>query len=142
MGQSRHLFVYFRPFLITTPIIQLKKVHRIWTHGRRMVGADETKELWRQTFFRFVSSMYNFCGYIGNHLYLKFFHTWPYLTQLVRAFTVISRFQEKIYRLWFLSKLKVRERGQFLDFDLSRMLQKTRPLFMGLSRPLFLYFVF
>ena len=44
-------FVYFRPFLITISIIQIEKsidgVLMIQTRGRRMVGADETTELWR-----------------------------------------------------------------------------------------------
>ena len=50
MGQSRPLFVYFRPFLITISI-QIEKsvdgVLGIQTRGRRMVDADETTELWR-----------------------------------------------------------------------------------------------
>ena len=45
------LFVYFCPFLITISIIQIEKrldrVLGIWTRGRRMVGADETPELWQ-----------------------------------------------------------------------------------------------
>ena len=49
----RPLFVYFRSFLITiSVIIQIEKildgVLGIRTHGRRMVGADKTTELWRQ----------------------------------------------------------------------------------------------
>ena len=51
IGQSRPLFVYFRPFLITIAIIQIEKsldgVHGIQTHGRLMVGSDDTTELWR-----------------------------------------------------------------------------------------------
>ena len=51
MRQSRPLFVYFRSFLITISIIQIEKsidgVLGIQTWGRRMVGADETTELWR-----------------------------------------------------------------------------------------------
>ena len=51
MGQSRPLFVYFRYFLDTISIIQIEKsvdgVLGIQTRGRRMVGADETTELWR-----------------------------------------------------------------------------------------------
>ena len=51
MGQSRPLFVYFRDFLNTISIIQIEKsvdgVLGIQTWGRRMVGADETTELWR-----------------------------------------------------------------------------------------------
>ena len=51
MGQSRPLFVYFRHFLDTISIIQIEKsidgVLGIRTRGRRMIGADETTELWR-----------------------------------------------------------------------------------------------
>ena len=51
MGQSRPLFVYFRYFLDTISIIQIEKsvdgVLGNQTRGCRMVGADETNELWR-----------------------------------------------------------------------------------------------
>ena len=49
MGQSRPLFVYFRHFLITITIIEksIEGVLGIRTRGRRMVGTDETTELWR-----------------------------------------------------------------------------------------------
>ena len=49
MGQSRPLFVYFRYFLDTISIIEksVDGVLGIRTRGRRMVGADETTELWR-----------------------------------------------------------------------------------------------
>ena len=50
MGQSGLIFVYFRSFLITISI-QIEKsidgVLGIRTWGHRMVGADETTELWR-----------------------------------------------------------------------------------------------
>ena len=50
MGQSRPLFVYFRSFLVTISM-QIEKcidgVLEIRTRGRRIVGADETTELWR-----------------------------------------------------------------------------------------------
>ena len=50
MGRSRPLFVYFRTFLITISIIQIEKsvdgVLGIQTQCCRMVGADETTELW------------------------------------------------------------------------------------------------
>ena len=56
MGQSRPLFVYFRYFLDTISIIQIEKsvdgVLGIQTWGRKMVGADETMELWRPSIFR------------------------------------------------------------------------------------------
>ena len=55
MGQSRPLFVYFRYFFDTISIIQIEKsldgVLGIRTWGRRMVGADETAELWRPPIF-------------------------------------------------------------------------------------------
>ena len=51
MGQCRTLFVYFCPFLITIAIMQIEKsidgVHETQTWGHRMVGADETTDLWR-----------------------------------------------------------------------------------------------
>ena len=49
MGQFRPLFVYFRYFLDTISIIEksVDGVLGIRTQGRRMVGADETTELWR-----------------------------------------------------------------------------------------------
>ena len=54
MGQSRPLFVYFRSFLVTISL-QIEKsiddVLGIWTRGRRLVGADETMELWRPPLF-------------------------------------------------------------------------------------------
>ena len=54
MAQSRPLFVYFRYFLDTISIIQIEKsvygVLGIGTQGRRMVGADETTELWQCLF--------------------------------------------------------------------------------------------
>ena len=51
MGQSRPLFCFYcRSFLVTISI-QIEKskdgVLGIWTRGHRMVGADETTELWR-----------------------------------------------------------------------------------------------
>ena len=51
MGQSRPVFVYFRYFPITISIIQIEKsvdgVLGIRTWGLRMVGVDETMELWQ-----------------------------------------------------------------------------------------------
>ena len=51
MGQSRPLFVYFRPILITIAITQIEisldGVLGIRTHGRMMVGSDNTMALWR-----------------------------------------------------------------------------------------------
>ena len=47
MGQSRPLFVYFCYFLDAISIIQIEKGKNGVNPGRRMVGADETTELWR-----------------------------------------------------------------------------------------------
>ena len=53
MAKPGLFFVYFRPFLIqiTISTIQIEKsidgVLAIRTRGRRMVGTDETTELWR-----------------------------------------------------------------------------------------------
>ena len=59
MGQSRPLFVYFRYFLDTISIIQIEKsingMLGIRTQGRRIVGADETMELWRPPSFESVT---------------------------------------------------------------------------------------
>ena len=55
MAQYRPLFVYFCYFLDTISKIQIEKsidgVLGIWTRGRRMVGADETIELWRPPYY-------------------------------------------------------------------------------------------
>ena len=51
MGQTRPLFVYFRPFLNTMTNIDhlniksIDGVLRIQTRDHRMVGADESNEL-------------------------------------------------------------------------------------------------
>ena len=51
MGHPGIFFVYFRAFLITISIKQIENsidgVLRIQTRSRRMVGADDTTELWR-----------------------------------------------------------------------------------------------
>ena len=51
MAQSRRLFNYFRPFLITISTIPIVKSvygeHGIQNHSPRVVGADETTELCR-----------------------------------------------------------------------------------------------
>lgn len=53
MGQTRTLFVYFRPFLntnfaqnLTLHGISRDGVHGIRTRDRGMVGTDESPELW------------------------------------------------------------------------------------------------
>ena len=68
MGQSRPFFVYFHYFLITISIIQMEKsldgVLGIRTQGRRMLGADETTELWRPPSLR--------CCWLGTTLVKSF----------------------------------------------------------------------
>ena len=61
MGQSRPLFVYFRYFLITISIIEksIDGVLGIRTQGRRMVGADETTELWRPLKLRVIIRIFH-----------------------------------------------------------------------------------
>ena len=65
MGQSRPLFVYFRYFLITISIIQIEKsidgVLGIQTQGHRMVGTDETTELWRPPLVEGNSKQFGSC---------------------------------------------------------------------------------
>ena len=59
LGQSRPLFVYICSFLITISI-QIEKsidgVLGIRTRGHRMVGADETTELWQPPQRLFLSN--------------------------------------------------------------------------------------
>ena len=102
MGQSRPLFVYFRPFLITISIIQIEKsvdgVLGIRTQGRRMVGTDETTELCfrlfnavnkvnsKQMIYKIVddTGSYSLCKLWSSHrpdlLDLKFLQTTEALT--------------------------------------------------------------
>ena len=56
MGQTRPLFVYFRPFLNTTKNMlqnltingrRIDGIFEIWTQDRKMVGTDKSTELWR-----------------------------------------------------------------------------------------------
>ena len=58
-------FCFFRPFHITISIIQIEKsidgAHGIWTRCHRMVGADETTELWRPPSVFSLSSNFIFC---------------------------------------------------------------------------------
>ena len=60
MGNPGLFFVYFRPFLITILIIQIEKsidgVLGIRTHGRMMVGIDDTTELWLPPYLLFIPS--------------------------------------------------------------------------------------
>ena len=62
MGQFRPLYDYFRYCLDTISIIQIEKsrdgVLGIRTLGRRMVGADETTELWRPPKKEFLVNLF------------------------------------------------------------------------------------
>ena len=88
MGQSRPLFVYFHPFLITISIIQIEKsvddVLGIQTQGRRMVGTDKTTEQWRPPFgvcFKISRVLHSSVWVIQTHeqcdqMSNLFFHIW------------------------------------------------------------------
>ena len=84
MGRSRHLFVYFRSFLIqiTISIIQIEKsvdgVLGIRTRGRRMVGEDETTELWWHPSLPLVCS--------------TFFGNWSFLNRNLKYIYFCSTF--------------------------------------------------
>ena len=57
MGQSRPLFVYFHSFLVIISIqieISIDVVLGIRPRGHRMVGADETTELWWPIFYNIL----------------------------------------------------------------------------------------
>ena len=88
MGQSRPLFVYFRSFLITISI-QIEKsvdgVLGIRTQSRRMVGADETTELWRPPLLKiFVIDSFKY----PQHLKVR-------LTSLVQTLLSAQRYGTK-----------------------------------------------
>ena len=76
MGQYRPLFVYFRSFLVTISIEKsIDGVLGIRTRGRKMVGADETTELWRppcRIIVTFDVSLYSIaykqCDQIGRFI--------------------------------------------------------------------------
>ena len=63
MGQFRPLFVYFRSFLVIISI-QIEKsidgVLGIQTWGRRIVGTDETTELWWPPRRTYVNGLWDF----------------------------------------------------------------------------------
>ena len=109
MGQSRPLFVYFCSFLVTISI-QIDKsidgVLGIWTQGRRMVGADETMELWRPPkISKFKEENQN----QKNRLKIKSRGgEWKFLSWLGAA-----SFQGKLFKLNFCKKvwLKARKSG-------------------------------
>ena len=97
MGQSRPLFVYFRPFLITISIIQIEKsidgVLGIWTRGCRMVGADKTTELWRHPQHCLL--------YDSNH---NFFINLPHLSRLL-SFNTTNPFPASFSSFYFLNRV-------------------------------------
>ena len=67
MGQSRPLFCLFSSFshynFNNTNWKSVDGVLGIWTRGRRMVGADETTELWRPPTSLFIGMPYNWSLY-------------------------------------------------------------------------------
>ena len=79
MGQSRPLLVYFRSLLVTISIKIEKSIDGVLgirTWGHRMVGADETTEIWRSV--KLVSYLSNFTFHI-TPLNLPYYllHWWP-----------------------------------------------------------------
>ena len=80
MGQSRPLFVYFRYFFDTISIIQIEKsvdgVLRTRTQGRRMVGTDETMELWRPPIYGLLLLPYSQSLMTGNFLNFSYETVW------------------------------------------------------------------
>ena len=88
MGQSRPLFVSFRPFLITISIIQIENsvdgVLGIWTCCHRMVEADKTTELWQPL----NSFQLWFCGNgrrLWNSVWRYFFNIWTFTYFFINA---------------------------------------------------------
>ena len=92
MGQSRPLFVYFRHFLDTISIIQIEKKRRCRTRGSRMVGAEETTELWRPPF---VPNLYFILNLQCLYLYSE-------------SVTLIKTFSIKV-KLWPWHQLRVKK---------------------------------
>ena len=63
MGHYRPLFIYFRSLLVTISIEKsIDGVLGIRTRGRRMVGADETTELWRPPCFLLFVDLITFAA--------------------------------------------------------------------------------
>ena len=61
MGQSWPHFVYFHSFLVTISIQIEKSIYDVLgirTQGHRMVGADETMELWRPLKFIIINPLF------------------------------------------------------------------------------------
>ena len=86
MGQSRPLFVYFRPFLIPN-INNTNWTKRgllgIRTRGRRMVGTDETTELRCPLSYCQCYTTYSiFVGNVENDLNIGKFNNLPILDHL------------------------------------------------------------
>ena len=98
--------VYFRSFLITVSI-QIEKsidgVLGIRTHGRRMVGADETTELWRlpKTQTLFLSLQPNLFTFL--YLYLLLPTVWPELAtfrHFGQNLKSLWHFSESLFSIW------------------------------------------
>ena len=73
MGQTRPLFVYFRPFLNTmtntTQNLTIKSVDGVlWTQtrGGRMVGTDESTELWLHPFTNLFGCVWAMRSILGD----------------------------------------------------------------------------
>ena len=87
MGQSRPLFVYFSSFLVTISIQIQKRVDGVLgmqTLGRRMVGADETTELWRPQNRNLLTGP-NTDGQLYRHFMIVIYDSRVILTRKLRT---------------------------------------------------------
>ena len=92
------IFVYFCPFLITISKIQIGKsidgVLGILTRGRRMVGADETTELWQPPDCNLIVRLANSVLKINTkevfELATLIFHNMLHLPQQLNFFLYVS----------------------------------------------------
>ena len=81
MGQTKPLFAYFRSFHMTNKAqfwLNFQSVDGILgtrTLGAKMVGTDESTELWRETKYVFVPD-----GVQCDQTARYFFNVWPFVT--------------------------------------------------------------
>ena len=110
MSQSRPLFVYFRSFLITISI-QIEKsiesVLGIRTQGRRMVGADETMELWQPPTIISFSFSYLVCSEFSRSFSVSFIVTFLLSLSYFYDCEFISLFLCLLFYCFFLSLISI-----------------------------------
>ena len=103
-------FVYFRPFLTTSSIMQIEKsidgVLGIRTRGRRMVGADNTTELWRHRPRKLslnsasftLHSYSRFCG--SGTLNQMWYFSYPFGKTIQRGSIYGRPFMNRLRAVW------------------------------------------